>query len=134
MELKINVDETKFGELINNELSNFSKEEIHEICRDGLIKILSDPETLQSVFLDKNDYWSNEHNLKKYLNEAAGKIDLSPLFADFEKKAREYVENNYKNLILEIMERVFVKGLSETLYQSDFANWIKCDVANNFNR
>lgn len=132
MELKINVDETKFGELINNELSNFSKEEIHEICRDGLIKILSDLETLRSALPEESNYWTDKYSLRNSLNEAAGKIDLSPLFADFEKKAREYVKNNYKNLILEVMERVFVKGLSETLYQSDFANWIKCDVANNF--
>lgn len=128
MELKINVDETKFGELINDELSNFTKEEIHEICRDGLMKIMSNQESLQSILPKESDYWGNKIGVDKLLNEAVKKIDLSPVFAEFEKKAREYVENHYKNIILDVMTNVLVKGLSETLYASDFAQWIKNDM------
>ena len=128
MELKINVDETKFGELINDELSNFTKEEIHEICRDGLVKIMSNQESLQDILPKESDYWGNKIGVDKLLNEAAKKIDLSPVFAEFEKNAREYVENHYKDIIMDVMANVFVKGLSETLYASDFAQWIKNDM------
>ena len=128
MELKINVDETKFGELINDELSNFTEEEIHEICREGLMKIMSNQESLQSILPKESDYWGNKIGVGKLLNEAAKKIDLSPVFTEFEKKAREYVENHYKDIIMDVMVNVFVKGLSETLYASDFAQWIKDDM------
>ena len=128
MELKINVDETKFGELINDELSNFTKEEIHEICREGLMKIMSNQESLQSILPKESDYWGNKIGVDKLLNEAVKKIDLSPVFAEFEKNAREYVENHYKDIIMDVMANVLVKGLSETLYASDFAQWIKNDM------
>lgn len=128
MELKINVDETKFGELINDELSNFTKEEIHEICRDGLVKIMSNQESLQNILPRESDYWGNKIGVDKLLNEAAKNIDLSPVFAEFEKRAREYVESHYKDIIMDVMTNVFVKGLSETLYTSDFAQWIRNDI------
>lgn len=128
MELKINVDETKFGELINDELSNFTEEEIHEICREGLMKIMSEQESLQSILPKESDYWGNKIGVDKLLNEAAKKIDLSPVFTEFEKNAREYVENHYKDIIMDVMANVLVKGLSETLYASDFAQWIKNDM------
>ena len=112
MELKINVDETKFGELINDELSNFTKEEIHEICRDGLIKIMSNQDTLRDILPKKTDYWSNTVNLEYLMKNAIEKIDLSPLFADFQDMARKFIEENHKTLIMDIMRHALIDGLT----------------------
>ena len=112
MELKINVDETKFGELINDELSNFTKEEIHEICRDGLIKIMSNQDTLRGMLPQQTDYWSNKVNLESLMKTAIEKIDLSPLFADFQDMVRKFIEENHKALIMDIMTHALIDGLS----------------------
>jgi hypothetical protein len=112
MELKINVDETKFGELINDELSNFTKEEIHEICRNGLIKIMSNQDTLRYLLPEKTDYWSEKVNLNSLMKTAIEKIDLSPLFDDFQDMVRKFIEENHKTLIMDIMTHALVEGLS----------------------
>ena len=53
MELTINIDEKKFSELLNNQLDSFSEQELHEICRDALIKQLSDPNQFAHLFVEK---------------------------------------------------------------------------------
>ena len=128
MELKINVDETKFGQLINDELSNFTQEEIHEICRDGLIKIMSDQETLKRILPQESKYWSDYVSVEKLMKTAVEKIDISPLFSDFEEKARSFIHDNYKNLILEAMTQALINGLSDYMTRSSFMDIIRSEV------
>lgn len=128
MELKINVDETKFGQLINDELSNFTQEEIHGICRDGLIKIMSDQETLRQILPQESHYWSDYVSVNKLMKTAVEKIDMSPLFSDFEEKARGFIHDNYKNLILEVMTQALVNGLSDYMTRSGFMDIIRSEV------
>ena len=58
MEVKIVVDETKFKDVLENELEAFSKEEIHEIIRDCIIDTFKNPEFIERIFIHK-DYWGN---------------------------------------------------------------------------
>ena len=47
MEIKIEVGEEKFKNILEKELEAFTQEELHEICRKALIQQMSDPAIFQ---------------------------------------------------------------------------------------
>ena len=61
MELTVNIDETKFNELIQGELQNFTQEELHEICKESFMKCLSNVDTFKTLFVerDPSSYYNN---------------------------------------------------------------------------
>ena len=98
MELTLNVDEKKFNDLIQGELDNFSEQEIHEICKEGFMKCLSNVDTFRSLFVVKDGYWDSEkYHANDLLREAAKKVDLDPLFAGFQQKVLEYLKQRVFN-------------------------------------
>ena len=128
MELTINIDEKKFSELLNNELDNFSEQELHEICRDALIKQLSDPDQFASMFVDKRNgygYYGDRFYANDILKKAAEKVDLSPLFEDFQKQVVSYLTENHDKIIKELMTDIFINGLSDALYSSRFSEMMR---------
>ena len=134
MELTINVDEKKFSDLLNNELDKFSEQELHQICRDGLIKQLSDPDQFSKLFVEKSTgygYYNTErYHANDLLKDAAKKVDLSPLFEDFQKQVLEYLTKNHDKIIKDLMADIFMNGLSSHLYNSKFAEDMRLEFSN----
>lgn len=134
MELTINIDETKFNELIQGELNNFTQQELHEICREGFMKCLSNVDTFKTLFVerDPSSYYNNyseKYHAKDLLKEAAKKVDLDPLFKDFQDQVIAYIKEHHENIIKELMRDIFVAGLSNALYASDLTNRIRTEFA-----
>ena len=132
MELTINVDEKKFSEILNNELDKFSEQELHQICRDGLIKQLSDPKKFSRLFVEKSSgygYYGEKYYANDLLKEAAKKVDLSSLFGDFQKQVLTYLKENHDKIIKELMTDIFVSGLSGYLYNSEFCNRMRTEFS-----
>jgi hypothetical protein len=133
MELTINIDEAKFNELIQGELNNFSEQELHEICREGFMKCLSNVDTFKTLFVERDSSYYNTYSEKYYakdlLKEAAKKVDLDPLFKDFQDQVVKYLKDNHDNIIKELMKDIFVAGLSNALYSSDLTNRIRGEFA-----
>ena len=123
MELTINIDEKEFAKLLEGELKNFSEQELHQICRDALVKQLSDPEVFSSMFVTKGGgYYSyDKYYANDILKEAAKSVDLSPLFKDFQEKVIKYLEENHDSIIRDLMANIFMSGFSCYLYSSEFA-------------
>lgn len=133
MELTINIDEKKFSELLNNELDKFSEQELHEICRNGLVKQLSDPEQFAHLFVKKESgygYYGDRYCANDLLKEAAKKVDLSSLFEDFQKQVLTYLKENHDKIIKDLMADIFISGLSNHLYNSEFANQMRIEFSN----
>ena len=123
MELTLNVDEKKFNDLIQGELDNFSEQEIHEICKEGFMKCLSNVDTFRSLFVVKDGYWDSEkYHANDLLREAAKKIDLDPLFAGFQQQVIEYLKEHHDDIIKQLMSDIFIAGFSRYLYNSEFMN------------
>ena len=123
MELTLNVDEKKFNDLIQGELDNFSEQEIHEICKEGFMKCLSNVDTFKSLFVTKDGYYNRDsYHANDLLREAAKKVDLDPLFADFQKQVLEYLKENHDDIIKQLMSDIFIAGFSRYLYNSEFMN------------
>lgn len=134
MELTLNIDEAKFNELIQGELQNFSQQELHEICKEGFMKCLSNVDTFKSLFVerDPSSYYNNyseKYHANDLLKEAAKKVDLDPLFKDFEKQVVEYIKVHHDDIIKNLMKEIFVNGLSQTLYSSRLMDDIRAEFS-----
>lgn len=130
MELTLNIDEQKFNELIQGELANFSQQELHDICKEGFMKCLSNVDTFKSLFVEKDGYYSSEkYHANDLLREAAKKVDLNPLFKDFQEQVLIYLREHHDEVINNLMKEIFVAGLSSTLYNSQLMDNIRCEFS-----
>jgi len=104
MEIKINVDETMFKDIIDKELKAFSKEELHEIARECIIEVFRNDKNIVRLFLDTSD-WSGRDRPSYLLMSAANKIDLSPAFKEIQEDMIATLKNNHKEVLEHAMLR-----------------------------
>ena len=115
MEIKINVDEVKFKDVIEKELNAFSKEELHEIIRECIIESLHNDKTLKSLFVvEEKDYWGNYRgcNPSEIMIEAARSIDLSPAYTEIQDKMIETLKTDYRSILEKAMLGLILNGIS----------------------
>lgn len=118
MELKINIDETMFKEVIEKELNAFSKEELHSIVRDCIVEALKNNEVLKKLFIQTDYRYGNlEQKPTPLVIEAARNINLYPAFEDIQTIMVNELKNNYNDLLQKVMLQVMVDGL---FYGSNF--------------
>lgn len=131
MELTLNIDEKEFTELLNGELKNFSEQELHEICRQGLLKILSDPNQFKDLFVTRDSYYSssNSYHATEILKKAAETVNLDPLFEDFQEKVKEYLKENHDVIIKNLITDIFMSGFTKFLYNSQFIESLRANFS-----
>lgn len=115
MEIKINVDEVKFKDVIENELNAFSKEELHEIIRECIIEALHNDTMLKNIFITpEKDYWGNYKYEKpsEVMLAAARSIDLSPAYAEIKDKMIETLKKDYKKVLENAMLGMILNGIA----------------------
>lgn len=115
MEIKINVDEVKFKDVIENELNAFSKEELHEIIRECIIESLHNDSTLKDLFtVQRKDSWgySNRVEASDIMIQAAKRIDLSPAYKEIQDKMITTLKENYHELLERVMLSMIKEGLA----------------------
>ena len=115
MEVKINVDEIMFKNVIEEELKAFSKEELHEIIRECIVEALHNDNTLKNLFVtDKKDYWGNYAGTQpsNVVIEAAKNIDLSPAYKEIQEKMIKVLQTDYRNILENVMMGLMMEGIS----------------------
>lgn len=115
MEIKINVDEVKFKDVIENELNAFSKEELHEIIRECIIEALHNDTVLKNIFITpEKDYWGNYKYEKpsQVMIDAARSIDLSPAYTEIKDKMIETLKKDYHSILENAMLGMILNGIS----------------------
>lgn len=113
MEIKINVDETMFKDIIDKELRAFSKEELHEITRECIIEVFRNDKNIVRLFLDTSD-WYGRDKPSDLLVSAANKIDLSPAFKEIQEDMIATLKNNYK----EVLEHAMLRAIRANFVNS----------------
>lgn len=132
MEVKINItDESKFNEVLTNELNAFTKEELHEICQNALLKYMENPDLFAYLFVKDGTGWSGKIQPTGLLEEAARKIDFNPLFKDVQEKIISYISDNYQKIIDEFVKEIFIRGFENTIvYRDDFIGKLRARLEN----
>ncbi len=112
MEIKINVDETRFKDVLEKELEAFSKEELHEIVRECIVESLRNSEDLKSLFIVmRNNGYYNVQEPSEVMIEAAKSIDLSPAYKEIQDKMISTLKNNHHELLVSVLSKCIVNGL-----------------------
>lgn len=113
MEIKINVDEVKFKEIIEKELDAFSREELHEIIRECIIDALRSNDELRKLFITENNngYYTTKEP-SEILKLAAKSIDLSPAYKEIQDSMITTLKENYHELLEKVMLSMVMNGLT----------------------
>lgn len=115
MEIKINVDETMFKDVLENELKAFSKEELHEIVRECIVEALHNDNTLKNIFItEEKDYWGNFKCTKPsdVMIEAARSIDLSPAYTEIKDEMIAALKKDYSSVLERAMSGLIIDGIA----------------------
>ena len=113
MELKINIDETMFKDVIEKELNAFSKEELHEIIRECIAEALKTNGSFKSLFIKPKRYSYDLDEPSQVLIEAAKSINLSSAYEEIQEMMITELKTNYTKLLQNVMLQVMVNGLCD---------------------
>lgn len=135
MELKIVVDETKFKDVIEDELKAFSKEELHEIVRECIIEALKDKDMLKKMFVIKGGYYNNEEKPSQLMIEAAKSLDLSPASKEIADLMINTLKENYPKLLQQVLLQLLVDGITNNYrFQENMNQTMNMIIQNEFVR
>lgn len=97
MEVKINIESDRFKDVLENELQAFSKDEMHEILRQAIIKAIDE----SGVIITKNEnlYDGERWKLGSIFEKAIQNINYEELLKPIKEKMVEYIEKNHSRII-----------------------------------
>ena len=114
MEIKINLDESRFKGLVDEELGKFTDKEIHRILAKALEQYVVDESIIgQLVFRKKTDYWGKEtgdFEPTPRLERLVGELNVSDILEDIKAKAADVLKED--DTVRGLMESVFYRMLS----------------------
>lgn len=122
MEIKINIDESKFQEVLEKELGAFTQEELHSIIKDAIREYLNKEEVLKNLInQQETDYLGcvikGTSTMEKFINN----VDLSDVFAEPKEKIKQIISDDetLKKAAMEILANLF-KDRFMTAFTQDY--------------
>ena len=114
MEIKINLDESRFKGLVDEELGKFTDKEIHRILAKALEQYVVDEGIIgQLFFRKKTDYWGKEtggFEPTPRLERLVGELNVSDVLEDIKAKAADILKED--DTVRGLLESVFYRMLS----------------------
>lgn len=110
MEIKINIDESKFQEVLEKELGAFTQEELHSIMKDAIREYLNKEEVLVNLInQQETDRWGSIVRGTSTLEKFVNNVDLSDVFAEPKERIKEIISNDetLKKAAVEILANMF---------------------------
>lgn len=138
MEIKINIDESKFQEVLEKELGAFSQEEIHSIMKDAIKEYLNKEEVLKDMInKPQTDRWGGYISGTSVLQKFVNNVDLSDIFAEPKEKIKDIISNDeiLKKAAVEILANMFKDRFMSAFTQDyTFLNQLADRVAYTLNQ
>lgn len=110
MEIKINIDESKFQEVLEKELGAFTQEELHKILGDAMKEYLNKEDVIKT-YLEKNevDRWGSPVRGSSTMEKLIQNVDLNDVLAEPKEKIKEIISENktLKNVAIELLANMF---------------------------
>lgn len=128
MNITINVDETQFKEILDNELKDLPKEDLQDIIKQAFTQyILSNPEFVKSLFVRESSYSYYKYTPTDLMKDIVKEIDFN--------KECEEVAQALKNELIgnsrEIFEQLMLKAMAKTMLESISNNgWLEEEFVN----
>lgn len=120
MEVKIQVDETKFKDVLENELDAFSPEDLHDIIAECIGEYFrsNNYKAIEKIMFDQGFYRDTPSTL---LKEAVTKCDYSGL-QDVVDAMIEKLRNNYQDVLAEVLWLQISRTLANSYSIQDSMN------------
>ena len=109
MEVKINIESDRFKDVLENELQAFSKDEMHEILRQAIIKAIDESGVI--ITKNKNLYDDERWKLGCIFEKAIENINYEELLKPIKEKIVEYIEKNHSRIIENMMWNMITEKL-----------------------
>ena len=122
MEIKINIDESKFQEVLEKELGAFTQEELHSIMKDAIREYLNKEEVLKNIVNQREiDRWGCVVKGTSAMEKFVSNVDLSDVFAEPKEKIKQIISENdtLKKAAVEILANMF-KDRFMTAFTQDY--------------
>ena len=114
MEVKIEVSEEQFKELLEKELNDLPKESVQKILLSAIEKYLEEPDHV-NAFLEKREegYYSKTCRPSDFLINSIKNCDYSELQCLVDDMIKE-LEDNYKDILIDAIGKMIVNGICNT--------------------
>lgn len=126
MEIKINIDESKFQEVLEKELGAFTQEELHEILKIAIAEYLRRDEILKEYMTKPDvDRWGSYIRGSSVLEKLVSTVDLNDVFQEPKEKIKELISTDeaLKSAANEILINVFKSRFRSAFTEDwDFMN------------
>ena len=122
MEIKINIDESKFQEVLEKELGAFTQEELHSIMKDAIREYLNKEEVLKNLIdRQETDRWGSPVRGTSTMDKFINNVDLSDVFAEPKEKIKQIISDDetLKKAAVEILANLF-KDRFMTAFTQDY--------------
>lgn len=110
MEIKINIDESKFQEVLEKELGAFTQEELHKILGEAMKEYLNRDEVIKT-YLEKTevDCWGSPVRGSSTMDKLIQNVDLNDVLAEPKEKIKKIISENatLKNVAIELLANMF---------------------------
>lgn len=117
MEVKIQIDETRFGELLDKELEAFSKEELHDFIAEAIKQYLVDTSFVKKFFVEtrvnRNSWSSREEEVPtQLLSEAVKNLDWGPALSEIQEVFTKVLKEQTTEIIVSLMANSIANAFS----------------------
>lgn len=137
MKIEINLDETRFKDLVDNELGKFSDGEIHDILQKAINQYVMENDVIEKFFYNKKKDWNGRETgeleptlrFEKLING----IDVEKTMAKLKSDLQSFFEKDDTiKLLAESIFYRFISGKLSTLMwnSGDLHNMIQLKANN----
>ena len=125
--MKLEIKTEAIENILNDELKNFPKEELHELCREAIKETLSKSEIVDGIFIDTHyQYDYIKKGPSDLLIKAAENFNLDPAFKDIQNKMIDLLKTKYKSILEDLLLKLMIKGMmSEYSFKEELENTIR---------
>lgn len=120
MEIKINIDESKFQEILEKELGAFTQEELHAIMKEAFKEYIKREDILKELITKKEtDRWGGYVQNSSVMDKFVSTVNLNDIFEEPKEKIKEIIceEETLKSMALEILANLFKERFKSAFTQ-----------------
>jgi hypothetical protein len=118
MEIKINIDESKFQEVLEKELGAFTQEELHKIIGQAMKEYLNRDDVIKT-YLEKNevDQWGSQIRGSSTMDKLLQNVDLNDILAEPKEKIKRIIseDDTLRNVAIELLANMFKNNFRRSL-------------------
>ena len=118
MEIKINIDESKFQEVLEKELGAFTQEELHKIIGQAMREYLNRDDVIKT-YLEKNevDRWGSQIRGTSTMEKLLQNVDLNDILAEPKEKIKRIIseDDTLRNVAIELLANMFKSNFRRSL-------------------